>query len=292
MTRVLVTGAQGQLGSEFMEISGTRAIGHIVKGYGREELDITDAHAVETAIADMKPQYVVNCAAYTAVDRAEEEPEAAYAINHLAVGHLADTCTRHGAVLVHLSTDYVFGGESDTPYGATSPTSPQGVYGMSKWRGELAIQEAQGQALIIRASWVFGPYGHNFVKTMIALGREKEHIRVVADQIGRPTYTGSLADAIWHIIHADYKPNGTEIQHFANKGECSWAQFAQTIMSLAGLNCQVTGITTAEYPTKAKRPAYSVLDTRAWERQFPQLRIPSWQEALRDCLKRLGQLSS
>ena len=260
--RALVTGAGGQVGRELVLRAPD---GASVVPFDREGLDLTDAAAVETAVARYRPDVVLNAAAYTAVDRAEEEPARAFAVNRDGAAHLASACARHGAALLHLSTDYVFDGTKPAPYAEDDPASPLGVYGQSKWEGEEAIRAALGRHVIVRVAWVFGPHGHNFVKTMARLAAGREELRVVADQRGGPTPAPAIADALWSI--AGQIAEGREAWgtvHFCGAPATTWHGLAEAAIAearaLGPVACtRVFPIATADYPTPAARPANSVL---------------------------------
>ncbi len=263
--RVLITGAHGQVGHELMRLvpDGVEAI-----GMGSAELDIADAAQVAAVVERVQPQLIINAAAYTAVDRAESEPERAYAVNRDGVAHLAAAAERLGVPLLHISTDYVFAGDATTPYDEQDATAPTGVYGASKLAGELALVAGCSRYMILRTSWVFGAHGNNFVKTMLRLGRERDELSVVADQQGCPTSAASIARALWALAQ-QYRDSG-ELQwgtyHFSGSPACSWHEFALEIFRQgreSGLLAKVPhvkAISTAAYPTPAKRPAWSVLD--------------------------------
>lgn len=258
--KVMIAGAQGQLGRCLQDrLAGTD---HEVVAVGRAELDITNADAVSRFVSDTKPDVIINAAAYTAVDKAESERELAFAVNEGAVANLAKAANQVGALLVHVSTDYVFDGTSSRPYQEADAVNPMGVYGESKLAGEKAARQAQ-RHLIVRTAWVFSEYGNNFLKTMIRLGRERDSLSVVNDQIGTPTYAGDLAAALVQL--AELEPaNG--VYHFKGGAACSWFDFAQAIFDVCSevsegfASPKVRPISTAEFPTPAKRPAYSVLD--------------------------------
>jgi len=289
--RVLVTGSNGQLGSELRELSErTDKIDWEFRN--SESLDITDKNRVVQQIQSLKPDYVVNCAAYTAVDQAEDERPRAIEVNALAVGYLANACKETGATLIHFSTDYVFDGNGTSPYLPHEECRPIGVYGESKRLGEIEILSKEISALIIRTSWVYSSYGKNFVKTMMRLGAERDELNVVSDQIGAPTYAANLAHAVVDIISTSYTPDAPEIHHFSNSGSCSWYEFAREIMKLAELKCKVHPISTSQYPTKAKRPAYSLLSLDSFKTTFPDVDIPNWQEALGRCISRIKQTTN
>ncbi len=283
---ILVTGANGQVGSELQALVANE----VYKGVNfyftdKESLDITDYSAVEAFIKEHSVDTIVNCAAYTAVDKAEAEPERAYAINTEAVAHLAKLAKEYAIVLIHISTDYVFDGQSHTPLGEDAPTNPQGVYAKSKRAAEEKILEiAPKGAIIIRSSWIYSHTGTNFVKTMLQLGQERDSLKVVCDQIGTPTYARDLARAILDILNSDYDFNQKpQIFHYSNEGNCSWYDFAQAIFEIGNIDCSITPISTKEYPTPAKRPAYSVLSKEKIKKEF-NLTIPYWRDSLKSCL--------
>lgn len=273
----LVTGSGGQLGNELRLRLGDKA--HYVD---RDELDITNAEAVKEFCASREYEAIINCAAYTAVDKAEEDAVAAELINVIGPKNLALS----GLPLIHVSTDYVFDGESCRPYTETDRTNPQSVYGRTKLAGEEAVLENAETAIVIRTAWLYSQFGNNFVKTMRRLGTERPELRVVFDQAGTPTYAGDLADAIVEIL-PQIKPGMKEVFHFSNEGVCSWYDFAREIMDLSGLVCKVVPIESKEYPTLAKRPAYSVLNKAKIKNTFG-LSINHWKESLQSCLKNLS----
>ncbi len=274
---ILVVGANGQLGSELKRIlqNGAVYVDH-------NDLDIADAAAVETFFKNNKISTIINCAAYTNVDKAEENAADAERVNVFGVRNLAKT----GVPMVHISTDYVFDGQGNRPYQETDPTNPQSVYGKSKREGEEVLWENCKESIIIRTAWLYSSFGNNFVKTMIRLGKERDSLNVVADQTGTPTYAADLAKAIMDIIVFDTEkqlfPAG--IYHYSNEGICSWYDFTLKIHELAGItSCQVNPITTDQYPTKAKRPMYSVLDKTKIKETF-KLEIPEWEGSLSKCM--------
>ncbi len=285
MANILVTGADGQLGSELKKI----AFSPLDEVFFTDvaELDITDKKAVEDYVSRNDIDTIVNCAAYTAVDRAEEEPDRAELINVRAVENLADVAMREGCLLVHVSTDYVFDGMASEAYTEKSVVSPQTVYGCTKLAGERAIKRSGCLAIIIRTAWLYSEFGNNFVKTMLRLAKEKGELNVVSDQVGTPTYAADLAAAIVHVLADDCVAEKTGIYHFSNEGICSWYEFAQEIMRLSGEKCKVNAIAMADYPTKAHRPAYSVLDKTKIKEKFG-VSVPEWKEALGRMMKRMG----
>ncbi len=284
MANILVTGADGQLGSELKKI----AFSPLDEVFFTDvaELDITDKKAVEDYVSRNDIDTIVNCAAYTAVDRAEEESDRAELINVRAVENLADVAMREGCLLVHVSTDYVFDGMASEPYTEKSVVNPQTVYGCTKLAGERAIKRSGCLAIIIRTAWLYSEFGNNFVKTMLRLAEEKGELNVVSDQVGTPTYAADLAAAIVHVLADDCVAEKTGIYHFSNEGICSWYEFAQEIMRLSGEKCKVNAIATVDYPTKAHRPAYSVLDKTKIKEKFG-VSVPEWKEALGRMMERM-----
>ena len=247
------------------------------------ELDITQRDAIREMVKHERVNFIINAAAYTAVDKAESDEAMAYLLNEKAVGNLAEAAKEADAMLLHISTDYVFDGKSETPYPTDATPNPLSVYGKSKWAGEQAIQHSGCKAVIVRTAWLYSPYGNNFVKTMLRLATTKESIGVVSDQIGCPTLAADLAGLLIRILqHSDHL-QGVSIYHFANQGKISWYDFACEIMRLAekemGKRCQVNPITTAEYPTAATRPNFSLFDLSKTTKDF-NLDIPDWKESL------------
>ena len=259
MKNILITGANGQLGNEMRKLLNTNSLFNTFYT-DVNELDISDSNAVNDFVINNNIGYIINCAAYTAVDDAEDNRELCSRINTIAVENLAKAASLIGAKVIHISTDYVFDGKGNTPYKETDLINPQSVYGKTKAEGEKKLIEIiPNDYIIIRTAWLYSKFGKNFVKTMLELGRTKNHLNVVSDQIGSPTYAGDLANAIYTIITTEKWIPG--IFHFSNEGVCSWYDFTKSIHQIAGINsCIVTPIPTADYPTKAKRPAYSVLD--------------------------------
>lgn len=247
------------------------------------ELDITQRDAIREMVKRERVNFIINAAAYTAVDKAESDEAMAYLLNEKAVGNLAEAAKEADAMLLHISTDYVFDGKSETPYPTDATPNPLSVYGKSKWAGEQAIQHSGCKAVIVRTAWLYSPYGNNFVKTMLRLATTKESIGVVSDQMGCPTLAADLAGLLIRILqHSDHL-QGVSIYHFANQGKISWYDFACEIMRLAekqmGKSCQVNPITTAEYPTAATRPNFSLFDLSKTTKDF-NLDIPDWKESL------------
>lgn len=271
--KVLVTGSRGQLGSDVCKELETRGIPYC--GVSTRECDITDAKAVDALLESCRPDAVIHCAAYTAVEKAESEQERCRQVNADGTRSLALACRRTDAKLLYISTDYVFSGEGDQPHRVDDPTGPLNVYGETKLAGEQAVRELLEHHWIVRTSWVFGNHGSNFVKTMLRLGAEREEVRVVDDQVGSPTYTGDLAKLLCDMAVGD--KYGT--YHAANAGFCSWAEFAREIFRMAGLPTRVLPVSTAEYPSKAVRPMNSRLDQSALQKAGFQP-LPHWKDAL------------
>ena len=282
---ILVTGANGQLGMEFRALE-KRYPAYRFLFTTREDLPVNDENAIKAFFTKNSITHCINCAAYTAVDKAETEAEEAFLINAESVGKLAEACQSHKALFIHISTDYVFNGEGSSPYSETDPTSPVSVYGSSKLKGEALAREYCEETIIIRTSWVYSRYGKNFVKTMMRLMAEKDSIGVVSDQFGAPTYAADLAEAILQIISRFEKPS-SGIYHYSNQGLISWYDFARAIKEISKSNCIVNPIETAAYPTPAKRPHYSVLDTTKF-RETLGINIPGWKESLEKCMALLN----
>lgn len=276
---ILITGSNGQLGNCLRDLAAEYQDKYRFFYTDVEELDITDAAAIDRYVTDNHINVIINAAAYTAVDKAEDDVEMAYKLNRDAVHNLAEVAKAHDCLLVHISTDYVFSGESSHPYKEDDPPAPKSVYGASKLAGEQAIAEVSCRAIIIRTSWLYSEYGHNFVKTMLKLGSEREEVSVVCDQIGGPTYAGDLAKVIMTLVTKDDKQNGVQFYHFANEGTISWYDFAKAIMEIAGNGCQVKSILTGEYPAKAPRPAYSVFNLDKIKQEIGA-DIPFWRDSL------------
>ncbi len=282
---ILVTGCKGQLGTELQKIAASDTIHHWLFT-DVDTLDICDKAAVEKCFETNRIEACINCAAYTAVDKAEDEPELATLINSFAPKVLADTCKRHNALLIHISTDYVFGGEANEPYMVDDPINPQSVYGSTKAEGERLIRESDCNYMIVRTAWLYSSVGKNFVKTMLMLGDTKEEINVVADQKGCPTWAHDLAVALMVLLNKNGKKEVHETFHFTNEGQTTWYDFAVAIMEIGGKTCKVNPITTDQYPTKAKRPAYSVLDLSKIK-EYAGIEIPDWRESLEKCIEEL-----
>ena len=282
--KVLVTGKNGQLGSEFQSISKQFSQFNFTFT-GSNDLDITSAEAVKVFFKQNSFDVVINCAAYTAVDKAEDEPEKADDVNHLGVKYIVENCERKNIKLIHISTDYVFDGTNRLPYKESDPISPIGIYGKTKQLGEQAIQNSSLDAIIIRTSWVYSTFGNNFVKTMLRLGEEKNEINVVNDQFGTPTYAKDLAVTCLSILNQiNSWESGVSIYNYSNEGVISWFDFATEIMKLGSLDCKVNPISTDQFPTRAKRPKFSVLDKAKIKNTF-NIEVPYWRDSLMECLK-------
>ena len=286
--KILVTGANGQVGHCLLQQLQVKGWDYVA--LTRNELDISDASAVEKSIAEIKPTVIINAAAYTAVDKAEQEPELAYAINRDGPANLARAAKSIDAAILHISTDYVFAGDAEGSYREDAPTAPQGVYGQSKLEGEQAVTAANDKHIILRTAWVFGEHGNNFVKTMIRLGRTRDALGIVADQEGGPTYAGDIATVLLHIAqqYAENKTISWGTYHYSGLPHISWFGFAQQIFAEVQQAeiyekpiPQLNAITTADYPTPAKRPANSKLDCNKLEQSFG-IAPSNWQSALKN----------
>lgn len=283
--KILVTGSKGQLGSSLRRVfDNDPAIDATYADH--DTLDITDRDAVYRFLGDNKFDIVVNCAAYTAVDKAESDEILASALNTGAVGNLAEAAVKNGTRVIHISTDYVFSGQGCRPYEENDEPYPQSIYGRTKLEGEALLTSFCQNALIIRTAWLYSEFGGNFVKTMLRLAETRPEINVVADQIGTPTYAGDLAEAIHRIVSSgEWKPG---IYHFTDEGVASWYDFTKAIFEVAGRDVKVNPIKTSEYPTQAKRPLYSVLSKKKIKKAFG-LEIPYWRDSLKTCISQLKQ---
>ena len=279
---ILVTGANGQLGSEMQVISSAYP-NYTFLFVTKNELSIDDTEAVKLYFDQHKIDFCVNCAAYTAVDKAETEIEKSLLINGTAVGNLAAICKTHSTQFIHISTDYVFDGTATSPYKENNAVSPINSYGATKLKGEELALQNNPASIIIRTSWVYSSFGNNFVKTMLRLMKDKEQISVVSDQVGCPTYAADLAGAIMQIISAENTAEHAGIYNYSNAGIINWHQFAMAIKEISGSKCLVNPIPSIQYPTPAKRPAYSVLDTSKIQENF-KIQIPEWKDSLQKCL--------
>lgn len=286
MLNILVTGSKGQLGSELKEFSSAYAYNFFFTT--RDDIDITDKDSIRSFCQNNNINAIVNCAAYTAVDKAENDETNADLINRKAVKKLALVSKELNIKLIHISTDYVFDGTSYKPYVEAYQTNPQSIYGKTKLEGETEMISINPlNSIIIRTSWVYSYYGNNFVKTMLRLGKEKESLGVIYDQIGTPTYAKDLAKTILDMI-TQIKNSKVEIYNFSNEGVVSWYDFAKEIMRMSKLSCKVNPIETKDYPTPAMRPHYSLLNKNKIKSTF-NIEIPYWKDGLDDCLKRLGE---
>lgn len=280
---ILVTGANGQLGNE-MQVLARENLQHTYFFTDVQELDICDEQAVYAYVSEHKIDIIVNCAAYTAVDKAEDNVELCDKLNNIAPGYLARAAQANGAAMIQVSTDYVFDGTAHIPYTEEEPTCPASVYGSTKLAGEQNVMDHCEKAMVIRTAWLYSIYGNNFVKTMIRLGQERDSLGVIFDQIGTPTYANDLAQAIFAAIN---KGVVRGIYHFSDEGVCSWYDFTIAIHRLAGIaSCKVKPLHTADYPAKAPRPHYSVLDKTKIKDTFG-IEIPHWEESLKRCINQL-----
>lgn len=275
---ILVTGVGGQLGYDVIKVLNDRNISCV--GIDKHELDITDNEAVRNYILELKPKCIIHCAAYTAVDKAEDDIETCTKVNVIGTENIAKVCREIDSKMIYISTDYVFDGLGVEPFEVDGHVKPLSVYGKTKYEGEIKVQKYLDKYFIVRISWVFGVNGNNFVKTMIRLGKENKSINVVCDQIGSPTYTADLAPVLCDMA----KSEKYGIYHATNEGYCSWAEFAQEIMKIKGLQCKVNFIPTNEYPTRARRPLNSRMSNKSLNEQDFKL-LPSWQDALCRYLK-------
>lgn len=287
---ILVTGANGQLGNEMRIVSRGSKDQYIFTDVA--ELDITDAAAVEKMVADNKVEVIINCAAYTNVDKAEDDYDLAELLNATAVKNLATAINQNGGTLIHISTDYVFGGtKNNTPCGEDEPANPTGVYGVTKLHGEQAIEAIGCKHLIIRTAWLYSEFGKNFVKTMLNLTATKPSLNVVFDQVGSPTYAYDLAQAIFTIVENRKYEGKDGIYHYSNEGVCSWYDFTKMIAEYAGHTaCNIQPCHSNEFPSKVVRPSYSVLDKTKIKNTFG-IQIPYWTDSLKRCLAELAKQS-
>jgi len=283
MAEILVIGAGGQLGQCLKTVAERRGIDDIVFP-AEKEANILDAEGLNTLLQNEKPSFVINCAAYTAVDKAEDEVELSKAINQTGAGYLANACKASNATLVHVSTDFVFEGNEVKLLTEEDVANPINVYGVTKLDGEKAVQSSLDEHFIIRTSWLYSEYANNFVKTMLKLGAERDELNIIADQVGTPTYAIDLANAIFDIIESDSKQYG--IYHYSNEGVTSWFDFAKAIFDISGTQVKANPIPGAAYPTKANRPAFSVMDKTKIKTTF-NLAIPYWRDSLVVCIDKL-----
>lgn len=287
MINVLVTGSNGQLGNEIRVISGNYPdLNFIFTDVA--ELDITDYQKIDGFFKENHISYVINCAAYTAVDKAEQDYDTAHYINVNAVKYLSQISKKNHAVLVHVSTDYVFNGKNYKPYVESDEVCPASAYGKSKAEGENEVRKNAEKAIIIRTSWLYSSFGNNFVKTILKYGRERGKLNVVFDQVGTPTYAADLAKAILDILPKLQLKNSIDTYHFSDEGVCSWYDFAKEIVELSDFKCIINPIETKDYPLPAPRPHYSVLDKSKIKSEF-NISIPYWKDSLKKCLSLINE---
>lgn len=283
--KILITGSNGQLGNEIRVLSENYP-GFDFLYTDIEELDITDPSKVEAYFKANQPGAIINCAAYTAVDKAESNEATAYLINAKAVENLSKSAASTGALMVQISTDYVFDGKSYLPYSETDNTNPLSAYGRSKLAGEDAVRKFASKGIIFRTAWLYSAFGRNFVKTMTKYGNERDELKVVFDQVGTPTYARDLAKAILDIIPLALQHSGTDLFHYSNEGVASWYDFAKTVIALSGINCEIKPILTKDYPLPAPRPCFSVLNKSKIKETY-NIRIPYWSDSVKHCIQRL-----
>lgn len=284
MNTILIIGGKGQLGQCLQEKVKIADPANTFIFLGSADVDITDAAQIEAIFQQYEPAYCINCAAYTAVDNAEEEQDLAFEINEAAVKRLAESCLKHHTTLIHISTDFVFNGDSSIPLTEALPTNPVNVYGLSKLKGELQVQELMEQYYIIRTSWLYSEKANNFCKTMLKLAQSRDSLTVIYDQVGTPTYAMDLAEVILNIISNDNKAYG--LYHYSNEGVASWYDFAKAIFEFAEVDMKVTPVASAAFVTKAKRPHYSVLDKTKIKEKLG-IEIPYWRDSLNHCVQNL-----
>lgn len=293
---ILVIGGSGQLGQTIKAAAKDSEHRFIYTCFrnglqdGMVRLDITDRDAVDSAVRDLAVDVIVNCAGYTDVEKAESEEDKAFKANAEAAAFLADAAARHGATLIHISTDYVFDGQSGEPYGEDAEPAPLSAYGRSKLAGELAVLASGCRSIIIRTSWLYSPYGKNFVKTILRKSEEQPVLKVVSDQVGTPTFAGDLAEFILTLLEPENLCK-TGIYNYSNEGVCSWYDLACEVCDLSGNLCEVIPCRTADYPVKATRPHYSVLDKTKVKETFG-VGIPHWKDSLRFCMKRFEEIAT
>jgi dTDP-4-dehydrorhamnose reductase len=288
--RLLITGAYGQLGNEIKQLAENYPEWEFIFT-DADTLDITDGNAVIKFLNETSPDCVINCAAYTAVDKAENHIEAAGRLNAIAPGILANVAKRISAKMIHISTDYVFDGKAFLPLTESDEVNPTGVYGKSKLAGEQNCMKENRDSIIIRTSWLYSTFGNNFVKTMLKYGRERESLKVVYDQVGTPTYAADLAGAILHIVQTSEKEPEKfipGIYHYSNEGVTSWYDFSKAIFEISGINCKVHPILSEEFPLPTKRPEYSVLNKSKIKNNFG-IHIPYWRDSLKVCISKMGK---
>jgi len=284
--KILITGSNGQLGNEIRELAEGYPLYQFLYT-DIDELNITDEASVNQFFSIHNPDVVINCAAYTAVDKAETDPDPAYLVNSVAPGNLARAAAETGAFMVHISTDYVFDGKIFRPYVETDKVNPVSVYAQSKAAGEDAVHNAKGKAVIFRTSWLYSAFGNNFIKTMMKYGLERDMLNVVFDQTGTPTYAHDLAKMILDTLPLAMAAEEIEVFHYSNEGTASWYDFAKAIHEFANITCQVNAIPTKDYPLPAERPFYSVLDKSKIKKKLA-IEIPYWRDSVNNCIERLS----
>jgi len=284
MSNILVIGGKGQLGQCLEEKIQKSSLTNTFIFLGSADTNIKDAAQIEAVFEKYHPTYCINCAAYTAVDNAEDEKELAFEINETAVKHLAESCLKFNTTLSHISTDFVFNGDSSIPLTESLPTNPVNIYGLSKLKGELQVQELMNQYYIIRTSWLYSEKANNFCKTMLKLAQSRDSLTVIYDQVGTPTYAMDLADVILQIINNDKKVYG--LYHYSNEGVASWYDFAKAIFEFAEVDMKVTPVASSAFVTKAKRPHYSVMDKTKIKENLG-IEIPYWRDSLNICVQKL-----
>ena len=284
MSNILVIGGKGQLGQCLEEKIQKSSLTNTFIFLGSADTNIKDAAQIEAVFEKYHPTYCINCAAYTAVDNAEDEKELAFEINETAVKHLAESCLKFNTTLIHISTDFVFNGDSSIPLTESLPTNPVNIYGLSKLKGELQVQELMNQYYIIRTSWLYSEKANNFCKTMLKLAQSRDSLTVIYDQVGTPTYAMDLADVILQIINNDKKVYG--LYHYSNEGVASWYDFAKAIFEFAEVDMKVTPVASSAFVTKAKRPHYSVMDKTKIKENLG-IEIPYWRDSLNICVQKL-----
>jgi dTDP-4-dehydrorhamnose reductase len=289
MTTILVTGSNGQLGNEIRCLSGHYPSYNFIYT-DVEDLNITDYQQIDQFFKTNNIQYVINCAAYTAVDKAEQDTDLARYINANAVKYLSQIAKKNHAFIIHVSTDYVFDGKNYKPYTENDPICPTSAYGKTKAEGENEVRNHAEKGIIIRTSWLYSSFGHNFIKTILKYGKERGKLNVVFDQIGTPTYAADLAKAILDILPQLVSKTSIDIYHFSNEGVSSWYDFAKEIIALSNIECVINPIRTEDYPLPAPRPYYSVLDKAKIKKEF-NIDIPYWKDSLKKCLKQLNEVS-
>ncbi len=285
-TKILVTGANGQLGNEIKLISRKHSDIHFYFT-DVDELDITQITHVENFLKENPVDIIINCAAYNAVDKAEEDEESAFLINSIAVKYLSQLAFKKKIFFIHISTDYVFDGTKNIPYTESDIVNPLSVYARSKQEGESQIQSTLKRGIIIRTSWLYSEYGSNFVKTIIKFAKDRDALNVVCDQVGTPTYAKDLAEVIFKLISRTNKIREVEIYHYSNEGVASWYDFAKAIVEISGINCQINPVETKNFPLPAHRPFFSILN-KSKIKKFLDIDIPYWRESLKDCLQNIN----